>query len=295
MSANEVMTTSPTGAMKAENDERYDLIPVEPLRLLARHYGVGAKKYADRNWEKGIEWHKNFASANRHMQAFWGGEDIDAETGTPHVISAAWHMFALAEYMTTHPELDDRPTTATERHNPLADIVTDFHGNPLFGAEPVRTVIPTPISSVIAGGTIPDKVSSLDIEQRPYKWLDGDGWEFSWNGEREVWVASSAGRSYEYVNEPVGEHWDFLFTRVKDGSWHGGEYLPLTTTALYGSLWKREHRWRVRHEDGTYGHEYAHVSGHWCYRASECAQWRISSEDRGCENLGVGAVYERIT
>ncbi|MDM2174705.1 DUF5664 domain-containing protein [Mycobacteroides abscessus] len=108
MSTDETMNISATGAKKAGNDERYDLIPAEPLRLLARHYGVGSKKYEDNNWRKGYDWKLSFAALNRHLWQFWAGEDIDAETGTPHIIAVAWHAFALAEFMNTHPDYDSR-------------------------------------------------------------------------------------------------------------------------------------------------------------------------------------------
>lgn len=111
MSKDEVMHISSTGAQKCGNDERYDLIAAEPLRLLAHHYGMGARKYADRNWEAGYEWSKSFAALNRHLWQFWAGEDVDEPTGTPHIMAAAWHCFALCEYMKTHPEFDDRPST----------------------------------------------------------------------------------------------------------------------------------------------------------------------------------------
>jgi hypothetical protein len=48
----------------------------------------------------------------RHLNLWWSGEDHDPETGAPHVINAAWHCFALALFMTTHPEFDDRPKGA---------------------------------------------------------------------------------------------------------------------------------------------------------------------------------------
>lgn len=105
----EVRTVSSTGGEKGQKLARFDLVPVGPLTELAKHYGRGAQKYADRNWEKGYEWSKNYAAAQRHLTAFWAGEDIDAETGTPHVIAAAWHCFALAEFMQVHKEFDDRP------------------------------------------------------------------------------------------------------------------------------------------------------------------------------------------
>lgn len=109
-----------TGGEKGRKLARFDLIPVEPLRLLAEHYGRGARKYADRNWEKGYAWSLSYAALMRHLTAFWGGEDLDAETGSPHIIAAAWHAFALAEYTRTHPEKDDRPCTAAPATSTIA-------------------------------------------------------------------------------------------------------------------------------------------------------------------------------
>jgi hypothetical protein len=108
----EVRTVSATGGEKGQKLARFDLIPVGPLTELAKHYGRGAQKYADRNWEKGYEWSKNYAALQRHLFAFWDGEDLDPETGTPHVVAVAWHAFALAEFMNTHPEFDDRPRSS---------------------------------------------------------------------------------------------------------------------------------------------------------------------------------------
>lgn len=86
-----------------------DLIPAWPLRMLAKLYGVGAQKYAERNWERGYEWSKSFAALNRHLWAWWAGEDKDAETGIPHLACVAWHAFALLEFSVEHREFDDRP------------------------------------------------------------------------------------------------------------------------------------------------------------------------------------------
>lgn len=116
MTVRNTSTDPTTGAQKDNKIERFDLIPVAPLRMLAKHYGIGSKKYADRNWEKGYNWSWSFAAACRHIWKFWGGEWIDPESkeldpegiGTPHVICAAWHMFAIANFYITHPEKDDR-------------------------------------------------------------------------------------------------------------------------------------------------------------------------------------------
>lgn len=108
----ETRVTDPnTGGQKGDKLERYDLIPVGPLAEVARHYGVGARKYEDRNWEKGYRWSLSYAALQRHANAFWSGESIDPENGQMHLAAVAFHAFALMEWETTHPELDDRPNT----------------------------------------------------------------------------------------------------------------------------------------------------------------------------------------
>lgn len=106
--AGEVRTTSSTGGQKGSKEQRYDLIPTEPLRLLATLYGRGAAKYDDNNWRKGYDWKFSYAALQRHVNQFWSGEDQDEEMGLPHVISAAWHCFTLAQFMIDHPEFDSR-------------------------------------------------------------------------------------------------------------------------------------------------------------------------------------------
>jgi hypothetical protein len=80
---------------------------------LAAHYEAGAKKYADRNWEKGMAWGKCFASLQRHAWAWMGGEDFDPETGTHHMVSVAWNAIALFVYSVRKIGTDDRPKKST--------------------------------------------------------------------------------------------------------------------------------------------------------------------------------------
>lgn len=102
-------TISSTGGEKGVKLARFDLIPATPLWEVAEHYGRGAGKYADRNWELGYEWSKSFQSLQRHAWAFWGGETIDPETGSPHMAAVVFHALALLEFAAKHPEFDDRP------------------------------------------------------------------------------------------------------------------------------------------------------------------------------------------
>lgn len=104
----EVRTTSSTGGQKGVKPEKHSLIPVEALDIMARLYGFGAQKYAAHNWRKGYDWSKSYDSLIRHASAFWRGEDIDEETGLPHLAGAAFHCFTLMVFMQEHPEFDDR-------------------------------------------------------------------------------------------------------------------------------------------------------------------------------------------
>jgi hypothetical protein len=89
---------------------RFDLLPAFPLEQMAHLYTFGAKKYADRNWEKGISYSRIFAALMRHAWAFWRGEDNDPEHKLHHMTSVAWCAFALVEYWHKKREdLDDRP------------------------------------------------------------------------------------------------------------------------------------------------------------------------------------------
>ena len=104
----EVRSVSSTGGEKGTKDERVDLIPPEALLKLARHYGIGARKYAAHNWRKGYEWSKSYAALQRHANAFWSGEDIDEETGSPHMAAVAFHAFTLLVFMDEQRQFDDR-------------------------------------------------------------------------------------------------------------------------------------------------------------------------------------------
>jgi len=87
---------------------RFDLIPVYPLEKLAEVYTIGAKKYDDWNWAKGMNWSRIFAALERHLQAWKRGEEIDPENGQLHLASAAWGCLTLMEYGRIRREFDDR-------------------------------------------------------------------------------------------------------------------------------------------------------------------------------------------
>lgn len=77
---------------------RTDLIPPEPIVAYAHVLSYGAKKYTDRNWELGMDWSRILGSAERHKLAYLSGEQIDAESGIPHLWLWLWNVAALVTY-----------------------------------------------------------------------------------------------------------------------------------------------------------------------------------------------------
>lgn len=92
----EVRVVDPnTGGEKGSKLARFSLVPPEFVWALATHYGLGAKKYADRNWERGYRWGLSVDALQRHLHQWLQGEDNDQETGSNHLIAVAWHACAL--------------------------------------------------------------------------------------------------------------------------------------------------------------------------------------------------------
>lgn len=97
------------GGHKDDSEKiRMELIPPEMMEAVGDILTFGAKKYADRNWEHGMQWSRPFGALMRHMWAWWGGEDKDPETGRSHL----WHACACIAFLIAYEQrgvgLDDR-------------------------------------------------------------------------------------------------------------------------------------------------------------------------------------------
>jgi hypothetical protein len=79
---------------------RYDLIPPQPLALLARVFQEGAKHDDPRSRAPGYVRVKNWRTLYRdalmrHYEAYRGGEWLDPGSGTPHLIHVAANAIIL--------------------------------------------------------------------------------------------------------------------------------------------------------------------------------------------------------
>lgn len=87
---------------------RFSLIPPYPLEEVAKVLTMGALKYSDRNWEKGMKWTRCIDSLERHLNAFKKGENVDPESGLPHLAHVCVNSMFLLQYEKTYPQGDDR-------------------------------------------------------------------------------------------------------------------------------------------------------------------------------------------
>lgn len=103
------------GAVRSDAGKpRYDLIPPEFMEALASHYGAGAGKYADRNWERGMSWSRCFRPLMSHAWKWFRGETYDDDPSMPgyrahHMVAVAWNAIALYTYEVRQMKGDDRP------------------------------------------------------------------------------------------------------------------------------------------------------------------------------------------
>lgn len=78
-------------------------------RSCARVFEYGRKKYAAWNWAKGMAWSIPIACAARHALAQLEGEELDSESGLPHVGHFMCNLVMLRVFVDTFPEGNDLP------------------------------------------------------------------------------------------------------------------------------------------------------------------------------------------
>lgn len=98
------------GALRYDTGKiRHELIPGHAMNELAKVYSMGAQKYADHNWRKGMKWSRVIASLKRHLNYIEQGIDHDDESKLLHAAHVAWNAITLLEYYKIYPQGDDRP------------------------------------------------------------------------------------------------------------------------------------------------------------------------------------------
>lgn len=107
MSTDTNITTFPSGAVRGTDAEnvRFDLITPIGLRRLAETCAEGARKYGDRNWEKGMPASVMLNHAIRHIYLWLQGDRSE-----DHLAHANWNIMAVCHFEETMPDLIDVPS-----------------------------------------------------------------------------------------------------------------------------------------------------------------------------------------
>lgn len=88
-----------------------DLLDPIAMEQLAKVLTFGAQKYAAHNWRKGIKQSRLLAALLRHTFAHLRGQNLDEESGLPHIAHAmCCCMFLLG--LADRQDLDDRVSNA---------------------------------------------------------------------------------------------------------------------------------------------------------------------------------------
>lgn len=96
------------GERKDDGKPRVDLLPADAMLYLGQVYAAGARKYTDRNWERGMAYRKMLGPLMRHLFKWMIGERTDPETGLLHMGHVAWNALGLLSYELRNIINDDR-------------------------------------------------------------------------------------------------------------------------------------------------------------------------------------------
>jgi len=138
-------TFSTGSERQALDDVRYDLISPIGLKRLAQTYAEGARRYTDRNWEKGQPFGVLLNHARDHINDFIAqqlglGGDLGI-SDEDHLAHAVWNLFAVMHFQSTKPHMNDLLPPLVEAAEIAADSIEEasfvdhpakhaFHGDP---------------------------------------------------------------------------------------------------------------------------------------------------------------------
>lgn len=81
-------TEPPSFGQKFDKEkDPWHLLPYDALRAITKILAFGANKYGERNWEKGMEWHRLHRASIEHLTKWFEEGTPDDETGKSHL----WH------------------------------------------------------------------------------------------------------------------------------------------------------------------------------------------------------------
>ena len=87
---------------------KWSLVSWKALAPMVRVLEMGAKKYDDHNWKKGLKYTEVCESLQRHLNSFIEGEDDDPESKLTHVGHILCNAMFLSYMFLFRKDMDDR-------------------------------------------------------------------------------------------------------------------------------------------------------------------------------------------
>lgn len=93
----------------------FSTVPMEVTAEVGLAMLEGALKYGRHNYRTiGVRSSVYFDAALRHLVRWWEGEDIDPDSGLPHIVKALASLYVLRDSQITGLLTDDRPPEIPE-------------------------------------------------------------------------------------------------------------------------------------------------------------------------------------
>jgi hypothetical protein len=112
----------------------FSTVPMEVTAEVGLAMLEGALKYGRHNYRTiGVRSSVYFDAALRHLVRWWEGEDIDPDSGLPHIVKALASLYVLRDSQITGLLNDDRPPPVPEwanRMNEYAGKLIDQYPEP---------------------------------------------------------------------------------------------------------------------------------------------------------------------
>ena len=111
-------TVHPNGFQRDmhEGKGRMDLLPWRAIIEVSKHCEEGAKKYGERNIDKGCPQHSLIDSAFRHLAKYTVGM-----TDEDHLRACAWNILWALEQEVCRPDMQDIPARMTDTPEPVLE------------------------------------------------------------------------------------------------------------------------------------------------------------------------------
>lgn len=113
------------------------VVPRNVIADVALGMMEGARKYGRHNYRAiGVRASVYFDATNRHLDAWWEGEDIDPDSGLSHITKAISSLVVLRDAMMNEKMTDDRPPKPVNKNwlveaNNKAKQIIEKYPNPV--------------------------------------------------------------------------------------------------------------------------------------------------------------------